>query len=404
MAKALLDWDKVRLAIIERHAELEARGITKFSIRNLHYYFKQVRNDLGVGRPKNPYKELGSHITQWKKKYPESGINPDWFYDSSRPDASWAPEQTPEEYADYLARGIKDALNDYPTYRWFKQPIYVETWVEKDAMTPIIKQMVDNNGLAVKTVTCKGYIGDTKLREHVKRLYMWQSWYGKKIVIVDTGDLDPSGEDMSEILKARIKEIEPRMIVDDPEKFEIKRIAVLDEHIEKFHLTKLGPEDDAKDDEETKKLKEKLRNDPRAKKFREKRKSEQHPDGELFCVELDAMASEEAFDELEKIIVNAVEDSFDEDIYNKYADKYFTKEQVGKWLIKKLDTTLDEVREEWLGDGEDPLEAPSDNAELVAAAATAATATTKKNKSNKKKRIRSRTDMAAAAAGVATGV
>jgi hypothetical protein len=218
---------------------------------------------------------------------------------------------------------------------------------------------------------------------------VWQALYGKKIVIVDTGDLDPSGEDMSDILKARIKELEPDMDVDNPERFEIKRVAVLDDHIKKFNLTKLGPEDDPRDDEETKKLKERLRNDPRAKKFREKRKSKEHPNGELFCVELDAMASEEAFDELEKLIVNAVEDCFDEDIYNKYADKYFTNEQVGKWLIKKLDSALDEVREEWLGDGRGPLEAPGKSAELII----------KEKEKEKKKRIRSRTDVVVAPSG-----
>jgi hypothetical protein len=224
--RALLNWDKVRLAIIDRHAEMEARNIFKFSVRNLHYYFKQVRPELGVGRCKNPYKELVSHITKWKRDYDiaESGINPDWFYDSSRPDATRVPEQTPEEYADDFAFDVRHAVDNYSVYRWFRQPIYVEVWVEKDAMTPIIKQMLADTG--VRVVTCKGYIGDTKLREHVKRL---ENWWGKgrKIVVLYLGDLDPSGEDMDKILPARIREkIHSSLPAWDKDWFEVRQLAV----------------------------------------------------------------------------------------------------------------------------------------------------------------------------------
>jgi hypothetical protein len=40
------------------------------------------------------------------------------------------------------------------------------------------------------------------------------------------------------------------------------------------------------------------------------------------------MAAEEAFDEVE-----AINGYFDQDIYDKYHDTYFTVEQLNKWMI-----------------------------------------------------------------------
>src|SRR5918996_906267 len=190
MARALLDWDKVRLAIIERHEQLERRGIHRISIRFLHYYFKQERPELGVGRPVNPYKELDAHITKWKKDA-KSGIKREWFVDRSRPDATDVQEDTPEGHARYYANAVLNALDNFSEYRWFKQPIYVEIWVEKDTMASIIEDMVSD--LGIRVVICKGYIGDTKLGEHTKRLAEKQA-SGRNIIILYLGDLDPSGE------------------------------------------------------------------------------------------------------------------------------------------------------------------------------------------------------------------
>jgi len=357
MAKALLDWDKVRLAIIERHEQLEKRGIYRFSIRFLHYYFKQTRPELGVGRPKNPYKALNEHITAWKKN-PESGILREWFVDSSRSDASWAPEQTPEAYAHAFVRDLLNAVDDYSPYMWFRQPNYVEVWVEKEAMKPIIEDMLSDTG--VRVVVCKGYIGDTKLGEHTRRLDRWQA-KGKKIIILYLGDLDPSGENMSDIMPKRIGAMGSSSLdVDDPKKFELRRVALTMAHVTKFKLTKLGPSDEESDDEETKKLRKALREDPRAPTFMAAH------DNELFCVELDAMASEEAIDELEKIVKKEIKKLFKQEIYDKYANEFFTDEQVGKWIVKKVDAAMNKIRDDWKwGDdgGEEPLKAPDEIAE-----------------------------------------
>jgi hypothetical protein len=361
MPRALLDWDKVRLAIIERHEQLERRGIHRFSIRFLHYYFKQVRPELGVGRPKNPYKSLNEHITAWKRD-PESGIKREWFIDTSRPDATRAPEHTPEANAAEFAKYLLDSVDNYSPYLWFKQPVYVEVWVEKEAMKPIIEDML--SGMGVRVVVCKGYIGDTKLGEHTKRLARWQA-KGKKIVILYLGDLDPSGENMDEIMPRRMDDIGTSLDVDDPDKFEIRRLAVREEHIKKFKLTKLGPEPEPgkEDDAITKELRERLKKDPRAPAFMANHKSIEHPNGELFCVELDAMASEEAIDELEKIVKKEIRKLYKQKIFDKYASEYFTDEQVGKWMVKKIDAVMNKVRDDWRGDGKEPLKAPDDYAE-----------------------------------------
>jgi hypothetical protein len=75
------------------------------------------------------------------------------------------------------------------------------------------------------------------------------------------------------------------------------------------------------------------------------------------------MASEEAFEELQSMLEEEIADCFDRDLYDEYADKYFSEEQVGKWLYKKLSAELEMAKEDWIGgvDGLEPLTAPTDD-------------------------------------------
>ena len=134
------------------------------------------------------------------------------------------------------------------------------------------------------------------------------------------------------------------------------------EQVERFNLTRLSEAIEDQDDEETRRLKEGLQNDTRAKQFRA------NHNVELFCVKLDPMEAEEAFDDQEAILREAINRYFDQDIYDKCHDTYFTEGQLKKWMIKELDAKVQEVRKEWEGDLEEeeepPLEAPDNYTEF----------------------------------------
>jgi 5S rRNA maturation endonuclease (ribonuclease M5) len=346
MPKAKIEWNKILKAIKERHAELTEFGVRKMTIRFIYYYLIQSRPELKLTDMGKPYGSLDEWITKWKK---DSKLDREWFEDRSRPDVDWLPEETPEEYAEDKASDVLSSADDYDVYRWFKQPIYVEVWVEKDTMQPILKQILD--GKQVRVAVCKGFISDAKLYEHTKRLAHYQLWKDKKIVVLYLGDLDPSGENMDERMPERLDGMNTGLSVWDKEKFQFKRIAVKMEHVNRYNLYKLTPDIKPGDDKQTIESKERLKRDPRASEFKA------NHNNELFGVELDAMAARGALEDLARIVRREVDNCFDKNIEKRYAG-YLSKENVKKWLIQKYEDALYEVANEWNVSNEEPTPYP----------------------------------------------
>ena len=342
MPRAKIDWNKILDAIKERHAEIVEFGVHKFNPRFLHYYFKQSRSELELGKLNDPYGSLNAHLVRWRKS---GELSREWFYDDSRLDVEDLPDETPEEYAKRQAGYVESSAEDYEVYRWYKQRVYVEVWVEKNAMHPIVKQIL--NGKQVRVVACRGFISDSKLHDHTKRLARIQLREDKKIVILYLGDLDPSGENMDKKLPERLDEMNTGLDVWNEEKFECKRIAVTMEQVNKYRLLKLGPDSQTGDDQETSEARKKLLKDPRRKEF-----AAEHS-GELFCVELDAMAAKGALEELAKIVKNEVENYYDNEIWEKYKP-YLDKDNAKKWLIEKYGDAIDSIKYGWELDVDDP--------------------------------------------------
>ena len=223
--------------------------------------------------------------------------------------------------------------------------MYLEVWVEKNAMFPIVKQILKDKQVTV--VPCSGFISHSKLWEHTKRLKDKQD-QGFKIVILYLGDLDPSGENMDIGLPNRFTQMRLGLNVWDKNKFECKRIAVKEEHVKKFGLLKLGPDPEPGDDPDTSDARAKLLRDPRREEFR------RNHNGELFCVELEAMAAKGALEELAKIVKRAVDSYYDRKIWRKYKP-YLAEDNAKKWLITKYEEAVEKIKEDWELDDEPPV-------------------------------------------------
>lgn len=111
--------------------------------------------------------------------------------------------RTLEELAhwDTPAELVKAAAKQFRMDRWAKQPVYVEAWIEKDALVGVLEKACP--GEDVPFLSCRGYTSQSamwgaaqRLGEHIGN--------GQKVVIIHLGDHDPSGIDMTRDIEERL--------------------------------------------------------------------------------------------------------------------------------------------------------------------------------------------------------
>ncbi len=81
---------------------------------------------------------------------------------------------------------------------WSTQPEYVEVWLEKDALSGIFEDVLENYGVTLNVG--RGYDGWASIHSAACRFNSRQT----TVHVVYFGDFDPSGEDMARSLKERL--------------------------------------------------------------------------------------------------------------------------------------------------------------------------------------------------------
>jgi hypothetical protein len=87
------------------------------------------------------------------------------------------------------------AARAYRRNVWDSQPVYLETWLEKDALSGIFEDALDRYGVTLNVG--RGFDGWDSIHNAASRL-------GDDDVILYFGDFDPSGEDMVRSLRERL--------------------------------------------------------------------------------------------------------------------------------------------------------------------------------------------------------
>ena len=174
---------------------------------------------------------------------------------------------------------LRDFLKDYRRDLMQSQDIYIEIWIEKDALSSIFTKVA--KPFTIPVVVCKGFSSISFLNDYKERL----DCYDKKPVLLYFGDFDPSGVEM---LKAMETTLQDELNVTG---IEFKRVALLPDDIHRY----------------------KLPHSPEALKKTDTR-SRNHVAqyGEL-AVELDALRP----DILEQKITDAIINEIDIDIFNE---------------------------------------------------------------------------------------
>jgi hypothetical protein len=197
--------------------------------------------------------------------------------------------------------------------RWYNQPKYVEVWIEKEAMADTLESILRDRNVVI--VPNRGWASITYVYENILRLKdkFANDSRIKEAWVLYFGDFDPSGMRMDEIIKRELShEIGTRV--------HFKRIAITPDQVNDYnlkHLTNPDPQVIAT-----------LRKNPNASWFENRY-------GSLFQIELDALQS---LPEFENLVVNAVDELFDEDIYHDfYQNNSFEAEEINAEIKQRIE-------------------------------------------------------------------
>lgn len=258
-----LAWVKDAIAELEEYRPLTVRQV---------YY-----NIIGKGLAENipyTYTCVGKVISEGRL----AGFVPwDLFIDRGRIFNSHDGWDNAEQFMDYT---VDSFLSGYQRDLSQSQPVYVEVWVEKDALATIVNEVAEP--YYVPTVICRGNTSVTFLNDFRNRVNSRAK--GRPVSLLFLSDLDPSGVGMLPAAQEKLEKMGVTSVT-------FKRLGLLPEQVEKYNLP-VNP--DA--------IKEKDKN---ASKFRKLY-------GET-AVELDALKPTV----LQGLIRQAIEAEFDMDLFEK---------------------------------------------------------------------------------------
>ena len=162
------------------------------TLRQLYYQF--VSRDIIPNRQAE-YSKLGNVINDARL----AGLI-DWevIVDRTRNVCLNAHWERPSEI-------IKSAAAQYQIDKRSTQDIYLEVWIEKDALSGIISGVCNQND--VPYFSCRGYTSQSEMWGAARRIIQQTMEGGelKRAVIIHLGDHDPSGLDMTRDIEDRLR-------------------------------------------------------------------------------------------------------------------------------------------------------------------------------------------------------
>ena len=163
-------------AVLERHHPMTVRQI----------YYQLVSGQV-IENNRSQYQAVSNALVFARKQ----GIVPwEWIEDRLR------RPRTVSMWND-LSDFARTARNAYRRDVWNSQEHYIESWLEKDALSGIFEEILDEYGVTLNVG--RGYDGWDSIRNAARRF-----GDGSQVTVLYFGDFDPSGEDMVRSLKERL--------------------------------------------------------------------------------------------------------------------------------------------------------------------------------------------------------
>lgn len=220
--------NKLRLIKINSIIDDFAEQGYRLTLRQLYY---QLVSQAIIKNKQSEYAKLSSLLVKGRM----AGVV-DWDAIEDRIRIPYIPY-----YAYSAGNAISDIANQFRLNRMENQKKYIEVWVEKDALSGVLKRVTEK--YHVRLMINRGYSSCTAMHDAFQR---FEKAYtnGKDNIIFYLGDHDPSGIDM-------VRDIRDRLFAFGDDYTKIERVALTDKQIKKYN----PPSNPAKID------------DPRAKEY-----------------------------------------------------------------------------------------------------------------------------------------
>jgi hypothetical protein len=212
-----------RLALIDHANDIidryEAQGYT-LTLRQL--YYQMVSANL-IANEERSYKNLGNAINDARMAGLVSWTS---IEDRGRGIRPWLIEEDEQSVLEGIEHGL--AL-DF----WQRQGVYVEVWVEKDALSSVLERPCGR--WRVPYMPCKGYLSASEAWRAGQR-FEQHADAGERCVLIHLGDHDPSGIDMTRDNADRVR------VLSNGSSVNVRRIALNMDQVEQYR----PPENPAK--------------------------------------------------------------------------------------------------------------------------------------------------------------
>ena len=192
--------------------EYEEQGYI-LTLRQL--YYQLVSRDIIPNQPKE-YAKLSILLTKGRM----AGIV-DWAIIEDRVRRPILPY-----YVSGITEAIEDTINQYRLDRQKGQDYYIELWIEKDALSGVLKKITTK--YHIRLMVNRGYSSTTAMYDASKRLKEAYINNNQRGIILYLGDHDPSGLDMVRDIKERLEDFE----VED---VEVLRIGLTQKQIKTYN-------------------------------------------------------------------------------------------------------------------------------------------------------------------------
>lgn len=182
--------NKERLSLINKIIEeYQAEGYV-LTLRQL--YYQLVSRDV-IPNKQAEYSKLSILLKEGRM----AGIV-DWeaIEDRLRKPSTPAAFDSPKDI-------INAAINQYRKDRQEGQPVYMEVWVEKDALSGVLSRVTKVFGVPI--MVNRGYSSASAMFDSYER-FMQAFENGQTVKILYLGDFDPSGVDMIRDIQERVEE------------------------------------------------------------------------------------------------------------------------------------------------------------------------------------------------------
>ncbi|MEK7179958.1 MAG: hypothetical protein AAB706_00620 [Patescibacteria group bacterium] len=201
--------NKQKLVVINKIIEEYSKQGYRLTLRQL--YYQLVSRDIIANNLKE-YAKLSKLLVQGRM----AGIV-DWDAIEDRIRVPFIPY-----WVEDIADAIRDTVNQYRLDRMENQDVYIEVWVEKDALSGVLKRITSH--YHINLMVNRGYSSCTAMHDASERIKEKQD--EKKCYILYLGDHDPSGVDMVRDIESRLEEFGAEV--------EVERIALTQEQIKKY--------------------------------------------------------------------------------------------------------------------------------------------------------------------------